>query len=131
LYTPAPAAKKPHGSPVLGIVAFLAILVLGAGLGFLAYQLGTMVGPILNQYDPDTLSMNYVPPDVQQQIVASATPGFIVSIAGFVAWIVAIIAIATRRGRGWGVFGLILGIIAPIAGVLCLGLGAYTALGMI
>jgi len=131
LYTPAPAPKKPHRSPVLGIIAFLAILVLGAGLGFLGYQLGAMVGPILQQYDPDTLSMSYVPPDVQQQIVASAMPGFAVAIAGFVAWIIAIIAIATRRGRGWGVFGLILGIIAPIAGLLCIGLGAYAALGML
>lgn len=108
---PMPKAKK---SPIVGVIA-AAIVGVAAALGNAA--MFALVGPFrqaiasghsardsewiysqLSQTQVDLLSM-----ELQSSVAL-----------GFVAFVIGIVAIATNRGRGWGVTALVIAIIGPV-----------------
>jgi hypothetical protein len=63
--------------------------------------------------------------EIAQQIADQLGSGFaslggLSAFVGFVGWILGIIAAATKRGRGFGVLTIILGILAPIVAFIVL-----------
>lgn len=61
-------------------------------------------------------------------LVSSALiPLVMVSILGFAAWIIDIIATATQRGRTWGLAGIVVGVLAPIIATIVLYAGYLAA----
>jgi len=127
---------KPTRSPVLGIIAFLAVIVLGVVLCILSYSAGESMAPVLAQGGVFNGSGSYssgyeagqsMTPAEQDQVMGAFTPTVPIGIIGLVAWVVSIVATATRRGRGWGVAGLIIGIFMPLAGFLAIVAGVMAS----
>lgn len=123
-YTPqGPAAAPPQRkSSILGIIALgvvTAATIVGSvltfqfGTGFmdLMHQMGYTVGNMPSQSrlntDPRVLRFMTQAAPVMQSIGLA-------SVVGFAGWITSIVATATRRGRGYGIGGIILGVLAPV-----------------
>jgi len=112
---------KPR-SPILGIVGLGIVVV----TGIIAILIGfSMAGPMaeLMAYVPPgstQIDASRLPPELLEAMVGPMTGLGLASFAGFVGWIISIVAAATNRGRGWGVAGIILGILAPIAVLLAM-----------
>lgn len=126
-YATAPA--KPR-SAVLGIIGFAIVAIAGAIIVMLGLSVSgpmaaimSLVPPGTTQIDPET-----IPPELMEQLAGPMTGMGMASFAGFVGWIVSIVATVTKRGRGWGVAGIILGIIAPVAALIAMSVAVLTAL---
>lgn len=121
-YVGAAPEKK---SSMLGIIGFavvvlstLVAIVLAAGSGPAFSQYLAIFPPNATQEQIQQILNSMTP--AEQQALGSAFVGpllgvTVASIAGFIGWIVSIVATATARGRGWGIAGIILGVLAPVA----------------
>ena len=114
--TAAPVKK----SPVLGLIALALVVICGLILTFYLYRLGAVAGPYAVNGTLDTSTQPQLVQDVANQLgvlsVLGSTSGFV----GLIGWILGIVATATKRGRGFGVMAIILGILAPIIAVVAL-----------
>lgn len=124
-------------SPMLGLVSLAIIVVAAMVCIVFAYQFGHGLGVLMKQMGittqgaPSTSSLQN-DPRLQAYITQSAGIGQAIglsSIAGLAAWIAAIVATATRRGRAYGITGIILGVIAPIAAFMAYGVAFAAAIG--
>lgn len=120
-------------SPVLGIVSFSVVLLT---VVISSVALAQLMEPLANaiiaagttQIDEEVLRDS-----VQAQIMANyplQTMALnLASPLGFAGWIAGIVATATNRGRMWGVFTIILGVLAPVILVVVamIGLGPVLA----
>ena len=110
----------------VGVVAFvlgLASLVIGVVGGYLMgsalassdalSNLAPTDGSTPDQSQLQQQLMN--DPAVMSQVGAGAVVAGIAAILGLWALVQGIIAIATKRGRGWGVFAIVLSVVATIA----------------
>lgn len=111
----APAAKR---SPALGIIALLVVAVCGVVFSVVLFRLGVVVGQLMVNTNIDPSNQAELQQAVMNQLgggvwtLAVNASGFI----GFLGWILSIVAVATKRGRAAGVFGIVLGVLAPIIG---------------
>ena len=126
-YTSAPKATT--RSPILGIISLVAIVFLTIVLSFQCYQWGIDSGPILREYVPTGTDFSNLPDEAAYQISVLAAPTVPAGMFGLIAWIVAIVATATKRGRSFGVLGIIIGALAPIIALLALGAGLAATIG--
>ncbi|MFZ1411507.1 MAG: hypothetical protein WAS07_08620, partial [Micropruina sp.] len=107
----APAAK----SPLLGMAALGLVVICGVAMSAVLWQLGGLLGELVTsgQIDPNDqegmqmMLMERVGPLLSLGLNASM-------LVGFAGWVMGIIATATQRGRSYGVWAIILGILAPI-----------------
>ncbi len=118
-------AARQKKSSMLGIIGFAIValgtivaVVLAAGSGPAFSQYLSIFPPGATQEQIQQILNNMTP--AEQQALGSAFVGpllgvTVASIAGFVGWILSIVATATARGRGWGIAGIILGVLAPVA----------------
>jgi hypothetical protein len=108
------AGRRP---PWLGLAAFGLILILGANLCLMGYRIGDTSGISMAAYQTanPTAVYNVLPPSVETQIGHAIIPTIPIGVLGLAAWISAIVAIATRRGRGWGIAGMLVGLVVPLA----------------
>jgi len=127
-YTSAPKATSAR-SPILGIASLVAICVLGAVLSVQCYRWGLDSNPILHDFDPTGTHWSNLPDDVATEIGVLGMPTLPVGTLGLAAWIIAIVATATKRGRWWGAAGICIGVIAPIVALVFLGAGMVATLG--
>lgn len=117
-YQPQPAyvpqARAPR-SPVLGMI----------GLGLVVVSTIAMIVAIIpiTQFIIATADLSagstgvnnaYLTELLLEQLPMQALALNVFGFTGLAGWVISIIATATRRGRGWGVFGIILGILAPL-----------------
>ena len=128
-------AKAPR-SPILGIVSFavvlLTVVVGGAALAQIMEPIANaMIAAGTTQIDEQLFAES-----LQAQIMTNyplQTMALnVASPLGFAGWIAGIVATVTNRGRMWGVFTIILGVLAPIILVVIamLALGpVFAALG--
>lgn len=111
---PAPAVR----SPLLGMIALGGVVICGVVFSWLMWRMGAVIGPIavssggsLTQDELTNLLMNQFGAGGAMALNVAAYGG-----VGF--WITGIVATATRRGRAYGVWAIILGILAPIIGIV-------------
>lgn len=113
-----PKAKK----KTVGVVAFV--------LGVVALVLGVIAGYVFGTtlvnssvFDQMVQNGGSTTPDQSEMNALAGDPGFLVggllfgvgTLLGLWAIVQGIIAAVTKRGRGWGVFGLVLAVLGPIA----------------
>jgi len=113
-YSQAPVPR----SPLLGMIALGVVVVCGVIFSWLMWRLGAVIGPIMvssgGSLDNDELA---------QLMMDQLGPGGMVAMnlaayGGIGGWITGMVAAGTRRGRSYGVWAIILGILAPIVGMI-------------
>ncbi|MFT4218224.1 MAG: hypothetical protein QM619_13715 [Micropruina sp.] len=131
-YPPAPQAYQqaqvgPYGqsqrqsrSPLLGMIALGGVVVCTVVFSWLMWRLGVMFGPIALRAG-GSVSQEELTAMLMDQLGASGAWALNVAAYGGVAfWITGIVATATRRGRAYGVWTIILGVLAPVIGVVAM-----------
>ena len=130
---PEPAQPK---SPLLGIIAVLlaAVAAVLAPLlsGIAGYQIGSGMPSILQDMDNVGDDLSFLAP-VRDQVLWGEIGFWVGTLTGIAAIVLGIMAIAQRKGRGWGIAALIVGVIAPIIFfmVLFISISAGTAAGAV
>ncbi|MBA3020878.1 hypothetical protein [Propionicimonas sp.] len=108
-YGAPPAPNRPR-SPILGVISLAFILIATALSGYGAWLFTNVIAALaMSGY-----SGSYGQAEIE---AAMRWPISVIGIAGSIgmaAWIAAIVATATNRGRILGVIGIILGVLAPI-----------------
>src|SRR5690606_31574424 len=126
--SPSPAEKKPATLGIvafaLGIVAAVVAPILG---GISGYQVGFGLPSVASQIDRVTDDLAFLSP-VRDQVLLGEIGFWVGTLAGIAAIVLGIMAIVKRQGRGWGIAGLIVGVIAPaiffVVLSVMLGIGA-------
>ncbi len=123
-YGPKPGESR---SPVLGALSLGLVVVCGVVLGWAMWRLGDMVGPLAANGRVDQTQ-------VQQALLSDLGAGWAVLLngsllLGLAAFVMGIVAVATKRGRGFAVLAIVLGVLAPFAamGALVAALAPYIA----
>jgi hypothetical protein len=108
-----PPAKR---SPILGIIALLVVLICGVVLSVGLFRMGGLLGQLAVNGTVEISSQTQLQEEVLSQLGGIWTLLVYGSgLLGFVGWIIGIVAVATKRGRAFGVVTIILGVLAPIA----------------
>ena len=112
-YGTAPPAKR---SPILGFLALAVVLICGVVLSVSLWRMGGLLGQLAVNGTVEITSQTQLQGAVLSQLGGIWTLLVYGSgLLGFVGWIVGIVAVATKRGRAFGVVTIILGVLAPIA----------------
>jgi len=107
-----PPAKR---SPILGIIALAVVVICAVVLSMYLWQVGGIAGQVAVNGTIDTSNQAELQALVLSQLGGWSLIGSLSAFLGFVGWIIGIVAVATKRGRAFGVVTIILGVIAPIA----------------
>lgn len=110
--TPITPAKR---SPLLGTIALAVVVICGIVLSYCLWRVGGLVGSLAVNGTIDTSNQT----QLQQAVVSELGGAWALlvnasALLGFAGWIMGIVAVATKRGRGLGVVTIILGVLAPI-----------------
>jgi hypothetical protein len=110
-------------SPILGIIALALVLVCGVVLSMYVLRLGSVLGAYVSGGTLSIDASNQA--EISRAIAAQvgsvfSTLGNLSGFVGFVGWILGIIATVTKRGRGFGVMAIVLGVLAPIVAIVLL-----------
>jgi hypothetical protein len=93
-------------------VASLAVVVAAAGFSFLgAWWLTAAIRQGMAVIGPQYSGTVNLGPAVTQPVGTIVAAGFI----GFLAWVIAIVAASTRRGRPAAIIAIVVGVLAPLA----------------
>ena len=107
-------------SPLLGMIALGVVVVCTVVFAWLFWRMGQQLGPFLAGAG-GTLSEDELATVLQQQLGAPGVLTLQLAMFGGIAgWVTGIVATATRRGRSYGVWSIILGVLAPFIGILAL-----------
>lgn len=105
-------------SPLLGMIALGGVVVCGVVLCWLMWRMGALVGP-LAMTSGGTMSQDRMTQELISQLGSGGVLALnVAGYGGTAAWITGIVAAATRRGRSYGVWAIILGILAPIIAIV-------------
>lgn len=121
-------AKTAPKSPILGMIALGGVVVLGVVYVWMMYRLGALMGPLMTT--TGSIDQQEITEQLMQQLGGGGSALFSISTyGGFAAWIVGIVATATNRGRAYGVWAIIVGVLVVLIGVgaLFAGLAPYLA----
>ena len=114
-----PPAKR---SPILGIIALAVVVICAVVLSMYLWQVGGIAGQVAVNGTIDTSNQAELQALVLSQLGGWSLIGSLSAFLGFVGWIIGIVAVATKRGRAFGVVTIILGVLAPFV-----ALGALVA----
>ncbi len=124
--TATPTGRK---SPLLGILGFGVVVVtaiiavlIGLGMAEPMSQVIALAPPGSTEIDVES-----IPPGLMDQLTAPLGWLTLAGLVGTGGWIASIVAAISNRGRGWGVAGIILGILAPIAALIAMSVAAVAA----
>lgn len=122
-YPQAPGAM-PYGqqpqqrSPLLGMIALGGVVVCGVVLCWLMWRMGALVGPLAAS-SGGTMTQDQMTQELLDQLGSGGLLALnVAGYGGTAAWITGIVAAATRRGRSYGVWAIILGVLAPIIAIV-------------
>lgn len=127
---PAPAAREPKKS-TLGLISLLlaavAAVVTPIIVGVAAFQIGVELPTAAQNITAATSDLAFLSP-VRDQVLLAELAFWGGTLSGITAIVLGIMAIVKRAGRGMGVTGLIVSIVAPVlffsALFVMLGVGA-------
>lgn len=112
-----PPQQAPTGSPVLGILAFVASVLAAAGstiMGVIAtVEIARYLGSDSGRSVVYADDLSFLSP-VRGSVLLAEVSFYVGTALGVIAIVLAIIAIAKRLGRGWAISGLVIAVIAPI-----------------
>ncbi len=125
-----PTEQAPQ-SNTLGLIGFGIVAVCTVVLAVVGWIIGGAFGQFMLDYGIDP-TQNPDPSDpmliaFSQQLQGPFMVGFLATIGGIAGWIVSIIATTRRRGRTFGIWGIILGILAPVIGFIAMFLAMMPA----
>ena len=107
-----PPAKR---SPILGVIALAVVVICAVVLSMYLWQVGGIAGQVAVNGTIDTSNSAELQALILSQLGGWSVIGSLSGFLGFVGWIIGIVAVATKRGRAFGVVTIILGVLAPIA----------------
>ncbi len=115
------AAAPAKKSPALGAIALALVVICGAISTFYLWRVGSVAGQFAVDGSLDTSTQPELVQEVLNQLggvlpMVGNASGFV----GLLGWILGIVATATKRGRGFGITAIILGVLAPIIAVVAL-----------
>lgn len=129
---------KPLRKSTLGVVAFAIVAVATLAITFVAVRIGQAYGQALAAVGANTsmsqaeltaaLSSPAAYPYLDQMSQMLPFAG-VVSLVGLGGWIASIVATARATGRPWGITGIVLGVVAPIAAIIMMISIAVTGMG--
>lgn len=116
-----PYGQQPQQrSPLLGMVALGGVVVCAVVLSWFMWRVGALFGPIAvatgGSQTPEALTEALRSQLGGTALLALDFAGY----GGIGFWITGIVATATRRGRSYGVWAIILGVLAPIIAAIVL-----------
>ena len=121
-------AQAPR-SNTLGLVGFGLVALCTVVLAIVGYLLGQSTGQFMADYGMDPNAM----PDTTDPMVIAfgqsisglswALTGSV--LFGIVGWIISIVATSRRQGRSFGIWGIVLGIAAPVIGFIAMVMGMW------
>ena len=114
-----PPAKR---SPILGIIALAVVVICAVVLSMYLWQVGGIAGQVAVNGTIDTSNQAELQALILSQLGGWSAIGGLSGFLGLVGWIIGIVAVATKRGRAFGVVTIILGVLAPFV-----ALGAFVA----
>jgi len=92
------------------------VLICGVVLSVSLFRMGGLLGQLAVNGTVEISSQTQLQEEVLSQLGGIWTLLVYGSgLLGFVGWIIGIVAVATKRGRAFGVVTIILGVLAPIA----------------
>lgn len=120
-----PQSAMPYGqpqpqqrSPLLGMIALGGVVICGLVLSWMMWRMGALVGPIAASAG-GSLTQEELTQVLMNQLGAGGMLALnVAGYGGFGCWIAGIVATATRRGRSYGIWAIILGVLAPIIGIV-------------
>ena len=126
-----PSEPEPPQSKTLGLIGLAVVAICTLVVAIAGYLVGAGMGQFMLDYGIDSMQ-NPDPNDPMliafgQQLQGPFTAITFGTLAGIVGWIVSIIAVSRRRGRTFGIWGIVLGILAPIIGVIAMMVGMWPA----
>ena len=126
-----PSEPEPPQSKTLGLIGLAVVAICTLVVAIAGYLVGAGMGQFMLDYGIDSMQ-NPDPNDPMliafgQQLQGPFTAITFGTLAGIVGWIVSIIAVSRRRGRTFGIWGIILGILAPMIGVIAMMVGMWPA----
>lgn len=132
------ASQPTKKSSALGITGFaVVVLSLLVGIG-LAIASSPAFVSLMSIIPPGATTQAEIQqvwaqlPQAQQDAIARQLGGplagiGVASLVGLIGWVISIVATATARGRGWGIAGIIVGVLAPVAIFFALSIAAGMA----
>ncbi|WP_052462560.1 DUF308 domain-containing protein [Nigerium massiliense] len=127
---PQQPAERPS---TLGKIALLIVAICTIVFAFASFRMGQVAGQMV-LIDPAIAQGRQPDPNNPQiqQIAVQASPWVTTlgasSVVGIVGWIMGIIAAAQRRGRAFGIWTIVLGVAAPIIGIILMTMGMLPAI---
>lgn len=118
---PGYAVQQPVArSPLLGMIALGGVVVCAVVLSWLTWRMGVVLGPMAAQTGGN-LDQAAMTEYLSRQLGGS---GMLLlnaaTLGGFACWILGIVATATKRGRSYGIWAIILGVLAPIVALVAM-----------
>ena len=112
--------QQPTRSPLLGMIALGGVVICAVVLCWLMWRTGAVLGPLAAQTGGNLDQQEATEYLIQQlggtglALLNGATLG------GIAFWILGIVATSMKRGRSYGVWSIILGILAPVVAIIVL-----------
>jgi hypothetical protein len=133
VYAPTPTATPTTKSPVLGIVGLAVTLVAGiiffvCVLNATSTMFGAFPAEFWDQVRAGNTTTDYASINAQLSPEAMAAAGawftgvMITTLIGIVGFIVSIVATVQGKGRGFGIGGIIVGVLAPLSSFIAIGM---------
>ncbi|MDO5534761.1 MAG: DUF308 domain-containing protein [Propionibacteriaceae bacterium] len=126
---------EPERSKTLGVVGLGIVAVCTVVFVVVGYLLGQAFGQLILDYGIEALE-NPDPSDplmisFAQSVEGLTMAGAAATLTGIAGWIVSIIATARRQGRRFAIWGIIIGVLAPIIGMIAMVAGMLPAAQMV
>lgn len=105
----------------MGLIAMAVVVISAIVLWVVSWMIGQDIGDLFvtTGLDPETMDPDVLARDPEFQAWMTRAQALWTAVtlsvlAGIVGWILSIVAAASRRGRGFGVVGIIVGVLAPL-----------------
>jgi hypothetical protein len=105
----------------LGILGLALVVICGVILSVAMFRIGALVGQVVTNGNIDPTNQAELQQAVMAQMGGGAVWGMLINgctLAGFVGWVLGIVATATKRGRAFGIFAIVLGVLAPVIAIV-------------
>jgi hypothetical protein len=99
----------------MGIVGVAIVLVSAIAGCVSTWMVGELIGEFLLVYDMSDFSTTMLSEPDQALFNTMLLPPMLASAVGIAGLVLSIIAVVKNKGRAWGVTGIVLGVLAPIA----------------